>query len=493
MISLRNFWCCLTAVSTVVLCSFCVSAQDKGVVQPPKLPQQAESASGRHLALLISVQDYYQNNGLTPLKYCDRDMEKFEDNLHKFGFAEEDVVRMFDTAKEKTLHVTLTNVKKRLEELIQKSQGEHDILVIAYSGHGIQEKKQRYLCPPDTPGNYNISDLIALYDSDNQGLLNIVEKKFNGQCFVFLDACRTGKEESTETLYPKSKRIHIISACENGKPSYEDDSLQQGRFMYYVNHALDISDENVPLKFGKLFEDVENRMQNEKRFKNQPQKPVLRLRGETTSLFIGTKVPETWEQTVTSTPFLPDSRSKGNDNQSSYRSRFQQTSAEREFNQTVTDIVQLPSLYGEWWFQEMPWYLPVVRKALSNVLEGKRIKDDGKYGEDFLGRDIYAYLNTNTQEAKETLWKYVTSQECRNFLPQEMTQLLTDLKEFNNTQDQYAFTKASLEKLKKCFKNCDVPDGFYHTVAVFHHQLCELATDNETKTSEKKNAKDYYN
>ncbi|GHT43929.1 hypothetical protein FACS189454_00060 [Planctomycetales bacterium] len=484
-----------------MLCSFVASAQDKGGRNLPQTGEKTETKPGKHIALLISVQNYYQKIGLKPLKYCNRDMENLENNLHKFGFT---VVRMSNEAKEQYLTVTRANVEEQLKELIQEPLTKNDVLVIAYSGHGIQEGNRRYLCPPDTPGNYheNKSSLIPLFNPGNSGypgLLDTVEKGFKGQCFVFLDACRTGENKVTEeTLYPKSKRIHIMSACEEGKPSYEEPDFGQGRFMYYVNKHLNDAPENVPQTFGQLFEQVKKWMleDNQERFKNNPQEPMLFLGGETASLVLGTKTPKNRRQTVArhqqySHVSIPkDAQSKP------FLFRGQQPSAEREFEQTVTDIVQVPSLYGEWWFQEMPWYLPVVRSALSEELLRK--KDDGKHcGEDILGRDIYAYLNTNTQEAKETLWKYVMSDECqenlRENLGQEIIQLLTSLKEFNNTQDQHIFIGELLTKLEKCFVGEKVHDGYYyHTLAVFHHRLYELEPKEETKNSERQKARDCY-
>ncbi|MDR2763224.1 MAG: caspase family protein [Planctomycetaceae bacterium] len=446
--------------------------------------KEESATKSKRKALLISVQNYY--NGLQPLQGCDRDMEKLEHNLIQFNF---EVTRIHQKSKEASYTITRNNIEERLKDLIRESQNENDVLIIAYSGHGIQHENIRYICPPDVPKEFNEHQHIPLYNAEKTGLLNIIENNFKGKCFAFIDACRTGTN-NTGTLYPNSDRIYIFSACEDGQQSYEEFDPKEGRFMHFVNQRFNNVLEDRPLSFNELTNYVINAVKEYEQSKNPPlltQVPVVRMSGEIGNLIIGTK----------NSSHLYSSSSIAKDSKITIKPIPQsagRSSAKFEIDFIAKDITLIPSLNGEWWFQEMPWYLPIVRESLFNVLNQSGIAENRKYGADFLGKDIFAYLNTNTHAAKETIWKFVNSDECKDTLPAGIIEKIKELKEFNGTDLHEFLNYDWITSFNNCYKKDDeqISTAYYHTEAVLHHKLYELAPNKETKNSHLIKAKESY-
>ncbi len=64
-------------------------------------------------------------------------------------------------------------------------------------------------------------------------------------------------------------------------------------------------------------------------------------------------------------------------------------SHKQDFDDVVCDLVELPGLGGQWWFAEMPWYLPCVREAIPVELQ------PGRNEQVDLGRQMLKKLQEN--------------------------------------------------------------------------------------------------
>ncbi|MDR0337655.1 MAG: caspase family protein, partial [Planctomycetaceae bacterium] len=498
----------------------------RAVRQPP-LKHKANAVDGKHFALLISVNEYNQINGLSPLRYCDNDMAGLENELKKFDF---EVIRMHAKAEDSACHVNRTNVKEQLKRILDQATGENDVLLIAYSGHGVQEGNTRYLCPPNTPKNYDLGDLIPLYvDANNiadrsYGILNIVEsrfgeKQFSGTCFLFIDACRNGNRTETKTLFPETGKFHIFSSCRPGEVSYEEERFQNGRFMHFVIQALNV-DENENLVYEHLTSQVARQMsafgKNQQRIQTPTRHDTAyEINGQ---LIFGQRKPDKFSMIPLMTGaslILRESKSPESQSHVVHKPVVSPTNPrntqmlnatnqwpdfstkDQEEQNVISDIVQLPGLNGEWWFQETPWYIPHARLALTYVLSDYSFGDQTYWrsGKDFLGKNIYAYLNTNTHDARELLWKYLNSDECKSIIPPDVMETIKELKKgiarsANSRELQYKKLKTFLENLQKNRKN--VYNGIdLYTFAVFRHQMALLA-DNVTRSLDTENAKRSY-
>ena len=486
----------------------------KGIRQSENRSQD-EAAPGKHVALLISVNEYYQVDGLPTLRYCDNDMDGLTTELEKFDY---EIVRMSAQITDPSLQVNRTNVKEQLKKILDGLTGENDILFIAYSGHGIQEGKSRYLCPPNTPKNYDLGDLIPLYVAKEQqterpfGVLNIIEDRFaeghfKGTCFLFIDACRNGSNTNADTIFPAKGKFHIFSSCCPGEVSYEEDHFQKGRFMYYVIQAFNIADSD-DLPYERLTGQVTRRMagSDSKRIQTPTRHDTAYERSG--SLLLGHRKKEDF----LTVPLLSVNRltprdfsSSGGQPVSISRSVMQAgqwpdfSQKDQDEQNVVTDIIQLPGLNGEWWFQEMPWYVPHARLALTYVLSDYVAAKDMNWrsSREFFGKNIYAYLHTNTHETRELLWKYLNTDECKSILQDIGMDIDTISKlrkgisgKGNSRETQYDELKKILELLKKNRKNGFTCIDLY-TFAVFEHQMA-LLSDNTTRVVDIERAKQHY-
>ncbi|MDR0328909.1 MAG: caspase family protein [Planctomycetaceae bacterium] len=485
----------------------------KGIRQS-RNPPRDETVCGKHIALLISVNEYYQVNGLPTLLYCDNDMDGLATELESFDF---ETVRMSESANS-SLHVNRTNVKEQLKQILDKLMEEDDVLLIAYSGHGVQEGESRYLCPPNTPREYEIGDLIPLYvekgSSDRSyGILNIIEdhSTFKGTCFVLIDACRNGSSPNiTETIFPSTGKFHIFSSCGSGEVSYEENGF--GRFMHCVISAFNVADGDE-LSYGQLAGRVVRQMSDISKTSKKVQTPT---RYETTyeqagSLILGRKKKKDYSIVPLLTVHQSTPRGAPSSDGERYTvkrptlpvdlllaSRWPDFSQkDQEEQNVITDIIQLPGLNGEWWFQEMPWYIPHVRLALAYVLADYTTSEGmvRRSSKEFFEKNIYAYLNTNTYEARELLWRYFNTEECQSFLSaigmgaDSVVKLRKGISGRSHSREaMYDELKNILEQMrKKGNVNCiDL-----YTFAVLEHQMT-LLSDGEYRKINTERAKQSY-
>lgn len=144
------------------------------------------------------------------------------------------------------------------------------------------------------------------------------------------------------------------------------------------------------------------------------------------------------------------------------------------------DLVQLPGLNGQWWFVEMPWYLPFARESLAENLIQNR--NPGQ----FLGEKPGTYLEPNMQEVHS--WLQERLKNCEKDFSPGRRKLYEGFREFaaapcdreesiKRLQSLYGeFETASLKSSKE-------PAADIHTRAVVLHRLSGL--NNDPKMQEK--------
>lgn len=136
-----------------------------------------ETAAPRKWALLVGVNSY-ENRNLTPLKFAERDVTELGKVLAGGGF------------NVRVLTGNQTNAVKYREELQKtlKHVNRNDILLLAFSGHGVQirinDREQPCFCPFDAIPN-DPSTLVLL-----SGVLKDLHDKGAGTNLILVDACR---------------------------------------------------------------------------------------------------------------------------------------------------------------------------------------------------------------------------------------------------------------------------------------------------------------
>ena len=138
--------------------------------------------------------------------------------------------------------------------------------------------------------------------------------------------------------------------------------------------------------------------------------------------------------------------------------------------QHQNNLLLLPGLNGNWWFDEMPWYTPFVRQAVADAIARSdnsplllRAKPD-------------FYFDPNTTAVQERLWNVVRM--CRDSLSQPQKQLLDALKEIS---DSGLPDPALAERFEQVIKKFDAdhagtqwPAVDRHTLACLQHKLSAI-------------------
>ena len=118
------------------------------------LPLMAVSATAQDVnskrpsekwAVLIGVDDYAYAKDL---KCCGADMQALQKELTHVGFDARQVLLLNDNAKEKRLQPYKSNIEKQIELTCSNAE-RGDLVLIAFSGHGVHAGKVSYLCPTD--------------------------------------------------------------------------------------------------------------------------------------------------------------------------------------------------------------------------------------------------------------------------------------------------------------------------------------------------------
>lgn len=245
----------------------------------------AAAADSQRWALLIGVNDYAE---LQHLRFCSKDMQVLATQLVTSGFPEKNVFLLYDEAKDKKYLPLKANIEKQLE-LVLKLAEPDDVVLVAFSGHGMHLDGKSYLCPTEADIESPERTMVAvdtLYDR-----LNGCRAAFK---LLLVDACRddprpAGKRSATpkedlQKLGVSFERppegILLLASCGPGQVSWEDEKLGHGVFMNYVVEGLGgqaDKDKNGLVSLNELYEYAWRETKTfVARNKNAYQSPALR-------------------------------------------------------------------------------------------------------------------------------------------------------------------------------------------------------------------------
>lgn len=209
-----------------------------------------EPASGKrkaeHWAVLIGVDDYAYAKDL---QFCGADMKSLRDELVKVGFDQRQVLLLNDDAKDKRLQPYKTNIQKQIELTCSNAE-RGDMVLIAFSGHGVHFNKVSYLCPTDAKLDEKDS-LISL-----EWVYEQLQKCQADLKLVMVDACRNVPPELSEkrSFTPAERQagsrafvqemerlprgILLLNSCAEGEFAQEDKEFGHGVFMKFLLDGL---------------------------------------------------------------------------------------------------------------------------------------------------------------------------------------------------------------------------------------------------------------
>ena len=214
-----------------------------------KIPEvQLENESGKDsdeskgYALLIGVNKYKNKERLPPLKFCEGDMKYLAETFERIGFQKDKVVLLAGTGNVFN-SPTKERIMKQVEGICRKAEPD-DLLIIAFSGHGVTIDGVGYICPNDA----DLNDTRTLIPSDE-----IFTKLTNSRAsrkLMIVDACRNeltipGKKglEEYETFQGEAQNINghnfvLLSSCDRNQVSWESDDLKHGVFTHFLVKGL---------------------------------------------------------------------------------------------------------------------------------------------------------------------------------------------------------------------------------------------------------------
>lgn len=258
----------------------------------PKAAEQpsgpSKSLPGRRWALLIGVDQYKR---LVPLDYCGNDVRALGQRLTAAGFEPDRVVVLHNKADSLDFQPLKANIEEQIK-LVLGSAKEGDLVLVAFSGHGIQLAGRSYLCPYEA----NLEDPATLVPLE--GVFRALEDCPAAVKLFVVDACQNEEVQRGERTaaaaraasdfgkwlgeVPPPKGTLLVTSCAPGEKSWEAKEFQHGVFMHYLLEGLEgraDSNGNGMLTLSELFAYASDRTQTYVRKKHEAlQRP--RLRGD---------------------------------------------------------------------------------------------------------------------------------------------------------------------------------------------------------------------
>jgi formylglycine-generating enzyme required for sulfatase activity len=202
---------------------------------------RAAETAGQRWAILIGVDDYVQAKDL---QFAGADQQALRDRLVASGFPQRQVYLLHNKAESSRFAPFKSNIERELDLMLRLVEP-NDLIVVAFSGHGVQLGDTAYLCPADA----NLDDPKTLIS------LDWFYDRLKGSPAAFkllmVDACRNDpRPEGQRSLADESQRFSrsldkpppegtmLLTSCSPGEISYEEKTLGHGVFMHYLLDGL---------------------------------------------------------------------------------------------------------------------------------------------------------------------------------------------------------------------------------------------------------------
>ncbi len=198
--------------------------------------------TGRRWALLIGVNDYAN---LDKLSHCLADVRALRNELIASGFESDRIKLITDDATEARYRPSKGNIEKQLDLVLGQART-NDLVLIAFSGHGVYYENDSYLCPPEADTDDPVATMVS-QQSVNDKLL----RSHASLRLVFIDACRDltvrGKKSAARLMeagnmqkaldrVPES--VLLFNSCSPGQIAHEHRELGHGVFMNFLLSGL---------------------------------------------------------------------------------------------------------------------------------------------------------------------------------------------------------------------------------------------------------------
>jgi formylglycine-generating enzyme required for sulfatase activity len=203
----------------------------------------ADAAKVQRWAILIGINDYANAQDL---EYSVADQRALGEQLVAAGFSNKQIFVLSDQAKESKYLPFKSNIVKQLELVLGLAEI-NDLVVVAFSGHGVQFDNTAYLCPTDA----HLDDPSSLVSLD--WVYEQLQRCPAALKVLMVDACRNdpriggqrnfspteGTRQFAQSLEkPLPEGIVLLTSCSAGEISMEEREFGHGVFMHYVVEGL---------------------------------------------------------------------------------------------------------------------------------------------------------------------------------------------------------------------------------------------------------------
>ena len=197
------------------------------------LRDAARFQTEKKLALIVGINDYQEESGLSKLKYAVSDAEELATALQSYGYVT-DVL-----TDGRAMKVT---IRRHLDDLLRRVQPDSGTVLFAFSGHGGQVGSMSYLATYDAGADSLDKDGIAVDE-----IKNLLAESKAARRMMFLDACRNvtapGAKDSAAPVAPfiklaDAKGLRMLISTGPKTRSFESDKLRHGVFTYYLLAGL---------------------------------------------------------------------------------------------------------------------------------------------------------------------------------------------------------------------------------------------------------------
>jgi uncharacterized caspase-like protein len=266
---------------------------DKGTPKPVDAQSLAD-VPGRRYALLVGVNDYTFFSDLT---FCDDDIAALSRTLEKTGFDPRDLTVLRDGLKDHHLLPYRNNIVTQLSNLLASVQ-KNDLVLVAFSGHGVHLDGKSYLCPADAQLDRAGDTMVSL-----DQVYELLQNSPASQKVLIVDACRNDPtpagtrspstiaqtNEFTRSLQQQQppQGTVLFNSCAPNQYSVEDPGFKSGVFMHYLIEGLRggaDADKDEKVSLFELYRYAEYETKTfVRRTRNLVQTPVLK--GELTGVY----------------------------------------------------------------------------------------------------------------------------------------------------------------------------------------------------------------
>ena len=247
--------------------------------------RETAKVEGARYALLVGVDEYFDEANFAKLDYAEADVKLIRDKLvDVLKFQPENITILTTRSGLKNAPLR-EQIEEKLKAIVEKAQ-RGDVVFFMFAGHGFAKNGEDWLCPAD--GKYDQPEETALSVKALMKTLDRTEASFK---LMVVDACRENRSlrlggESIKpyrTIEDPPKGLFLYQSCQSGEYAHQDPALQHGIFSYYLAESFEKGDTDADgsITFFDIIKYTDERVRTRARevFHNESQQPSINTQG----------------------------------------------------------------------------------------------------------------------------------------------------------------------------------------------------------------------